>query len=182
MRVVWILPCAAAAVSLGCSSSAGNSVIANYSMGDRVQAGSLIYTVFESRWAPQLGAQGSERIPANRFLLLRLSIVNSSSTESSVPTFTLVDDNGQRYPEVGNGDGVPQWTGFVRRVKPADTLTGNVLFDVPLKHLKLEVSDESEEKKAFVDIPLTFGSDSVPMPVPVPQAPGVPEAPPVTPK
>jgi uncharacterized protein DUF4352 len=151
-------------------------------MGDRVQTGALIYTVFESRWAAQLRAQGSDRIPANRFLLLRMSIVNSSSTENSVPAFTLVDDNGQRYQEVGNGDGVPQWAGFVRRVKPADTLTGNVLFDVPLKHFKLEVSDESDDNKALVDIPLTFGSDSVPVPGPVPQAPQAPVAPPVTPR
>ena len=142
----------------GCKPSSGeNSVIPNYSMGDRAQAGPLVYTVFDSKWAPQLGADLSARIPANRFLILRLSVVNGSSAEVTVPTLTLVDDNGQRYTEVANGDALPQWVGFLRRLKPADTLTGNVLFDVPLKHYKLEVTDEPEERKALVDIPLTFG-------------------------
>lgn len=150
-------------------------------MGDRAQAGPLIYTVFETRWAPQLGAEGSERIPNNRFLMIRLSVVNSGSTEASIPTLTLIDDNGQRFPEIANGEGVPQWAGFVRRLKPADTLTGNILFDVPLKRYKLEVSDETDEKKALVDIPLSFGSESVPVPgMPAPSVPG--SAPPVVPK
>src|SRR5437773_4014148 len=156
MRVVLILGALAAELLCnGCNSSAGgNSVIANYSMGDRAQAGALIYTVFDTKWMPQLGASPTERIPTNRFLLVRLSVVNSGSAESGVPTLTLIDDNGQRFPELGNGEGVPQWVGFVRRLKPADTLTGNIVFDVPLKHYKLEVVDETEEKKALVDIPL----------------------------
>ncbi len=153
------------ATGLSCSSRAGgNSAIPVYSMGDRAQAGPLIYTVFESKWAPQLGSEATARIPANRFLLLRTSVVNSSSAEANVPTLSLVDDNGQRYPELVNGDEVPQWIGFVRRVRPADTLTGNLVFDVPLKHYRLEVTEENDEKKALVDIPLSFGVENVPMP------------------
>ena len=185
MWVVRLIGAAAAALALlsstGCGSSAGgSSVIASYAMGDRAQAGPLIYTVFETRWTPQLKGDSAERVPANRFLMVRLTVVNSGSVESSVPTLTLVDDNGQRFSELANGEGVPQWIGFVRRLKPADTITGNALFDVALKHYKLEVADESEEKKALVDIPLSFGSESVAVPgMPVPQAP---TAPPVSPK
>ena len=144
-------------------------------MGDRAPAGPLIYTVFETRWAAQLTGENGERVPTSRFLLLRMSVVNSGSTETGVPSLTLIDDNGQRYAEQGNGDGVPQWAGFVRRLKPADTLTGNVLFDVPLKHYKLEVTDENEDKKVLVDIPLSFGSESVEVPGPVPGGPGAPD-------
>src|SRR5215831_20328634 len=152
MRLVRLLvPLAlycAAAILIGCSSPAGgNSIIPNYSMGERAQAGQLIFTVFENRWMPQIGAGTTARIPANRFFLLRLSIVNSGSNEVAAPPLTLVDDTGQRYPELSDGDGVPQWMGYLRRVKPADTLTGNIVFDVTPRHYKLEISDDTDEKK-----------------------------------
>jgi hypothetical protein len=160
------------ATLISCSSSAGgNSVVPQYAMGERAQAGAVIYTVFEKRWMAQLGAGESARIPKNRFLLLRLSMVNSGSGEAMAPSMTLIDDNGQRFPELSDGDGVPQWTGFIRRIKPADTMTGNVVFDVPASHYKLELTDESEEKKALVDIPLSFEQDQVPVP-----APGAPDS------
>ena len=155
---------ATVATLISCSSSAGgNSVIPSYSMGERAQAGPIIYTVFENKWMPQLGADSTARIQANRFLLLRLSMVNSGSNEAAVPALTLIDDNGQRYSELSNGEGVPQWVGFVRRIKPADTLTGNIIFDVPARHYKLEVTDEMEDKKAIVDIPLSFSMDQTPI-------------------
>ena len=170
------------AILISCSSSAGgNSVIPTYSMGERAQAGSIIYTVFENRWMPQLGAGSSARIPANRFLLLRVSMVNSGSNESMAPALTLVDDNGQRFPELTDGDNVPQWAGYIRRIKPADTLTGNVVFDVPARHYKLELTDETDDRKAIVDIPLSFGLDQVPVPA-VPGGVTTPQPVPVTPK
>src|SRR5512132_428352 len=99
MRVVRCLVSlaliSAVAISISCSSSAGgNSVTPNYSMGERAQAGQLIFTVFENRWMPQLGSGATARIPANRFLLLRLSIVNSGSKDAIAPPLTLIDDNG----------------------------------------------------------------------------------------
>jgi hypothetical protein len=170
------------AILVSCSSSAGgNSVIPNYSMGERAQAGQLIFTVFENRWLPQLGSEASARIPANRFFLLRLSIVNSGSNEAIAPPLTLIDDSGQRYPEVSDGEGVPQWIGYLRRVKPADTLTGNIVFDVPARHYKLEVGDDGDEKKALIDIPLSFNVDQVPMPQ-IPGAQSNPTPAPLTPK
>ena len=87
MRVVRVFVLLAAlstvAISISCRSTAGgNSVIPRYSMGERAQAGLLIYTVFENRWMPQLGEGTTARIPANRFFLLRLSMVNSGSSET----------------------------------------------------------------------------------------------------
>ena len=176
MRLVRLLvPLAllcAAAILIGCSSSSGgNSIVPNYSMGERAQAGQLIFTVFENRWLPQLGTESNARIPTNRFFLVRLSIVNSGGNEASVPPLTLIDDGGQRYPEVSEGEGVPQWIGYLRRVKPADTLTGNIVFDVPARHYKLEVGDEGDDRKALIDIPLSFNVDQVPMTMPGSQAP-----------
>src|SRR6266567_1139840 len=153
------------ATSISCSSSAGgNSVVPNYSMGERAQAGQLIFTVFENRWMPQIGSGTSARIPASRFLLLGLSIVNSGSNEATAAPLILIDDSGQRYPELSDGQGVPQWIGYLRRVKPADTLTGNIVFDVPARHYKLEVSDEADERKALIDIPLSFNTEQIPLP------------------
>jgi hypothetical protein len=160
------------ATSISCSSTAGgNSVVSNYSMGERAPAGQVIYTVFENRWMPQLGSGTAARIPANRFFVLRLSIVNSGSNEAVAPPSTLIDDTGQRYPELSDGEGVPQWIGYLRRVKAADTLTGNIVFDVPARHYKLEVSDEADEKKALIDIPLSFNTDEIPLP----EGPGGPQ-------
>ena len=166
-----------------CSSSAGgNSVVPTYSMGERAQAGPIIYTVLENRWMPQLGAGPTARIPANRFFLLRVSMVNSGSTDTMPPAMTLVDDNGQRYKELTDGEGVPEWIGSARRIKPADTLTGTVVFDVPARHYKLEVTDEMEEKKAIVDLPLSFNVDSVPMPQAPTGGDTLPQPRPVAPK
>ena len=189
---VWKSPGALAVVSVivllaGCKPSSGeNSVIPNYSMGDRAQAGPLVYTVFDSKWAPQFRGRPFGTDPGQPLPDFAPQRREWSSAEVTVPTLTLVDDNGQRYTEVANGDALPQWVGFLRRLKPADTLTGNVLFDVPLKHYKLEVTDEPEERKALVDIPLTFGEalavPGMPMPGSDNPAPGTSLTPAPSPK
>jgi hypothetical protein len=134
-------------------------------MGDRVTAGSLVYNVFEDQWKAQLGEGPDARVPKDRFFLIRLNVVNSGSTDLMVPALTLVDDSGQTYPELSNGDQVPDWTGYLRRVKPADTLQGNVVFDVPPKRYRLRVSDENSQKSSDIEIPLAFPSDNPDMPV-----------------
>ena len=120
--------------------------------------------VLEDQWKTQL-AQGTDaRVPKDRFFLLRLSVVNAGSTDVLVPGLTLVDDSGQSYQEMSNGDQVPQWMGYLRRAKPTETLQGNVVFDVPPKHYRLRVSDETSQKSRDIDIPLNFTSDSPDMP------------------
>lgn len=131
-------------------------------MGSRVEVGHLIYTVFETEWLPQIGAGDTARVPKHRFFLIRLSAVNSGSEELDVPNMTLVDDHGDTVEELSDGDQVAQWIGFVRKVKPADSLSGNVVFDAEPKHYRLKVSDENGEKSALVDIPLNFNADSIP--------------------
>lgn len=135
-------------------------------MGERVAVGSLVYNVFDDQWKAQLGQGSDLRVPKDRFFLIRLSVVNGASTDLMVPTVTLVDDSGKTYPELPNGDQVPAWTGYLRRVKPADTLQGNVVFDVPPKHYRLRVTDENSQKSRDIDIPLNFASETPDMPTP----------------
>ena len=148
-----------------CGGSQSNRVKI-FDMGARVEAGHLIYTVFETEWLPQIGGGDTARIPKNRFFLIRLSAVNSGSEELDVPNMTLVDDHGDTVEELQDGDQVPQWIGFVRRVKPADSISGNVVFDAEPKHYRLRVTDEDGEKAALIDIPLNFNADTPPGPLP----------------
>lgn len=127
-----------------------------YRMGEKVQAGQLIYDVFETKWQAQIG----ERTPAHRFMLMHLTVVNSGAEPVSVPSFKLVDESGRTYTESIEGEGVPLWLGMIRRVKPADTLEGNAVFDVEPKSYKLKLDDGSESGMVvMVDLPLQFDAN-----------------------
>jgi hypothetical protein len=74
-----------------------------------------------------------------------------------VPAFKLVDDAGGVYNESTEGQDVSHWLGMIRNLKPADTLEGNVLFDVEPKSYKLKLDDGSETGTVLmVDLPLEF--------------------------
>jgi Domain of unknown function (DUF4352) len=143
----------------GCSSPA-KPPISQYNMGEKVPVGRLSYTVFETQWLTHLGEGASARVPQNRFFLVRLSAVNGGSSDTAIPTLTLEDDKGQKYEELSNGDGVPQWIGFLRTARPADSVQGNVVFDVPPGHYKMTLTDEDQSHAARVDIPLSFGAET----------------------
>lgn len=119
----------------------------------------MIYNVYEAQYLLKIGDGPDARLPQNRFLLVHLSAVNGGSAKAavSIPTFSLLDDSGQSYTESDNGDGVPQWLGISRKVRPAESLTGTVAFDVAPKHYKLRIADDTDEHYAMVDIPLSFG-------------------------
>lgn len=149
----------------GCSAPAGPAVD-NYLMGEKVRLGQLSYTVFDTRWLTHLGDPATGRVPQNRFLLIRFSAVNGGSSEATVPALAIQDDQGRTYDEIPNGDGVPQWAGYLRNVKPADSVQGNALFDAPPAHYKLKLSDEASPRIALIDIPLTFGAEAPDVAVP----------------
>ncbi len=156
VRLVAVI---AASIALSsCSSDSGGAITRTYDMGTKAQVGTLGYTVFERQWMNQLGEPGSPdaRIPTNRFLLLRISVLNSGGADASVPNLKLLDDKGKIWDEITNGDQVPQYIGAVRQVKPADSIQGNVLFDVPPQHYKIAVTDEDGKETAYVDLPLSF--------------------------
>ena len=138
-----------------------------YSLGERITLGHIVYVVFETQWLTHIGEGTGARIPQHRFFLVRLSAVNGYGTDIIVPNLSIEDDNGNTYPELSSGDGVPQYIGYLRNVKPAESAQGNALFDAPPRHYKMKVTDESGEKIAYVDIPLSFVSESPEVP-PVP--------------
>jgi hypothetical protein len=138
-------------------------------MGERVEIGPYTYTVIESSWASQLGEGFNVRVPQNRFLILSVSITNGGGSESSVPLLSLEASNGQLYQELLDGTGVPDWMGALRSLKPASTLAGRIVFDVPLSTFRLRLPDGGEpgyEKYAMVDIPLRLDVQTVQSPVP----------------
>jgi hypothetical protein len=135
-------------------------------MGERVTVGSFVYNVFDDQWKTELGEGPDARIPKDRFFLVHMSVVNGGADEYLVPTISLVDDSGQSYMELSNGDQTPSWLGFLRRVKPAETLQGDIVFDVPPKHYRLRVGDENDRKHEDVDIPLSFGDQAPEIPQP----------------
>ncbi len=137
-------------------------------LGERATAGALIYNAFETQWAVSLPDKPNPRVPTNRFLLVHLTIVNSSAAPVTIPSLSVVDDSGEVYNELTNGTGVPNWMGILHTVKPADSEQGNVLFDAPPKHYKLKVTGESEDKFAYIDMPLNFAPEN-----PKPTDPGV---------
>ncbi len=137
-----------------------------YMMGERAEVGHIIYTVFETQWLTHIGEGADARVPQNRFFLVRLSATNGLGTEVIVPNVTVQDDSGNSYPELTNGEGVPQWIGFLRNVKPAESAQGNLVFDAPPRHYKLKVMDETSERMAFIDIPLSFGAETPELPTP----------------
>jgi hypothetical protein len=153
------------AACTGCAPAAP-SEIQLHRMGERVTTGSLVYNVFEDQWKAQLGPGPDPRVPKDRFFLIRLSVVNGGAAELMIPTMTLLDDAGQTYAELPNGDQVPDWIGYLRRAKPAETLQGNVVFDVPPKHYRLRVTDENSQKSQDIDLPLNFASETNDMPIP----------------
>jgi Domain of unknown function (DUF4352) len=151
-------------LAAGCSS--GPDKTHTYAMGERVELGHIIYTVFETEWMTQIGSGLDAKVPQNRFFLVRLSASNSGNADVLVPGMSVVDDNGNAYTESTNGDGVPQWLGILRQAKPAEAAQGNVVFDAPPRHYKLRLSDENEQKAAFVDLPLTFNAQTPELPMP----------------
>jgi hypothetical protein len=144
----------------GCSSTPATQPPSTFLLGEKVQLGRLSYTVFETQWLTHLGDGPTPRIPENRFFLIRMGAVNGGSQDLPVPNLTIEDDKGKSYDELSNGEGVPQWAGYLRTVKPADTVQGNILFDAPAGRYKLKLRDETSTVFAFVDIPLSFGSET----------------------
>lgn len=135
-------------------------------MGDRIQLGNLVYNVYDSQWHTQLGEGPGARIPESRFFLVRVSVTNSGPSDAIVPTFSVSDESGKPIQELSNGDRVPQWIGFLRGVKPAETIQGYAVFDCAPRNYKVRIADETEQKIALVDIPLTFSSETPEVPAP----------------
>ena len=147
----------------GCASlskSKNDPVI--YAAGDKATVGTLTYNVTDTVVADQLGDNpNNERTPQDRFFLVKVSILNSGSDEQPIPAMSLVDDAGQSYPELADGTNVPNWLGVVRKVGPAQTEQGVVVFDAPTKHYRLRLTDPFDDKEIAIDVPLDFAHEQL---------------------
>jgi hypothetical protein len=139
----------------GCS-SAPKKESKLFAAGERVTIGKLSYAVVDTTFAPTLGEAGvNQRTPQRRFVMVQVSVSNGGAEEASVPGMTIVDDSGETYPELADGTGVSHWLGVVRKVAPAQTEQGTVLFDAPARHFRLRLTDETEDDIS-IDVPLSF--------------------------
>jgi hypothetical protein len=154
------------ALSLTGCSALSSSQPRPYAMGDRIELGRLIYTVLETRWLPQIGAGPTARVPQSRFFLIRMSVGTTGSGELLLPNLSIEDDQGNSYPELGDGEGVPQFVGLLHPVTTAQPLAGNILFDAPPQHYRLLLWDQDNQHTALVDIPLSFRSETPDLPAP----------------
>lgn len=189
IRVVLLLTTVIAAFfQTACSPDQKGFPVRTYNMGERVELGHIVYIAFETQWLTHIGEGPDSRIPQNRFFLIRMSATNGMGTDVIVPNVSVEDDNGKSYPELSDGEGVPQWIGFLRNVKPAESAQGNLVFDAPPRHYKLKLSDETGDRFAYIDIPLSFGAETPEIPTPgsaskqQPSAPIRSPATPTTPK
>jgi hypothetical protein len=115
--------------------------------------------------------------------VVRVSVANAGTDETSIPALSLVDDSGKSYEELTNGSGVNQWLGVVRRVGGKQSEIGSVVFDAPASHYKLKLTDDSDNSDAYIDLPLSFaqeqpnhGADEMPgTPIPDVAAPVPPK-------
>lgn len=153
-----LLAVAAALFLSNCSM--GKFPVRTYAMGEKVSLGPLIYTVYETQWLTQMGEEPALRVPQHRFFLVRASVVNSGATELTAPNLSIVDDSGKVYEELVNGEATPEWIGYLRQLKASESAQGNLLFDAPPRHYRLRALDETGERMALIDIPLTFNAET----------------------
>ncbi len=145
----------------GCSKGAPAQSV--YPMGERAVIGTLSYNVVQTVWKSQLGELFNLRSPQNRFLLITLSATNGGASDVALPFFTLEGPNGKEVKELENGEGVDNWFGLLRTLKPAENHQGIIVFDAPLTSYRLRLTDGGEpgtEKLIWVEIPLRIDTDT----------------------
>jgi len=128
-----------------------------YQMGEKVPAGSLIYTVLDADWRTELPGAESKQAPKDRFLVLHVTVTNSGGSEVVAPLGTLINKQGNEFGENQEMKGLGGWLGILRRMAPAATETGYIVFDVPVGAYTLRVGDGGDvenEKTAIIQIPL----------------------------
>lgn len=159
LNVIASLLLAAAAIFSGGCGNAPKKEVKTYQSGEKAQSGPLYYSVIDTQVQPSL-ADGS-RTPRNRFYLVQVSVFNSGNQPVSIPSFTLVDDSGQAYNELADGQGIANWMGVLRKLPPAQTQQGMIAFDAPAKHYRLKITDDLDDTQVYLDLPLHFLHDGV---------------------
>ena len=155
---------AAAAATVGLLLTGCSAVIPServHRMGELATVGPVIYSVLETEWRAGLGEAIEQKIPENKYLLVRMTITNSGDRDVAIPLLTLEDPAGNSHLEVSDVENLPGWLGLLRIVQPTGTLEGQAVFDVSVGDYMLRVTDGGElesERTALVEIPLSFGA------------------------
>ena len=132
-----------------------------YKMGEKVNVGSMVYTVLEAEWKSELsgGAGSLPQTPKHRFLMVKVTMTNGGGAQAAIPLLTVENGNKDSTMEVSEVKDVPNWLGLVRLVNPAQTDQGYIVFDVPTGAYRLRVTDGKEtgsETTRLIDIPLSL--------------------------
>jgi hypothetical protein len=139
-------------LTAGCSHK---KEVRSVSMGEKAEVGSFVYQAIDTSWPMTL----AERTPKERFFVVRMTITNTGGTDTTIPGFEVVDDQGNSYPESADGAGLEKWLGMSRKIRVAGTEQADILFDVPPKHYRLRVADENDNFM-YIDIPLNLNSEA----------------------
>jgi hypothetical protein len=158
----------------GCRGTQAGSEAKPFPMGAQVNVGKLVYMVVDSQWRDVLESPDGALAPKHRYLLLNITVTNNGDEESGVPLLHLVDSAGTETIEESKGDGVPQWLGYLRILRPGETKSGYILFDVVPGNHRLRVGtggDPEKEVTASIEIPYrieapTRGVDPMANPAP----------------
>lgn len=123
-------------------------------MGENVNVGRLIYKVIEVGYRPDI--PGAKQPVKSRVLAIRLSIMNPTPLEVSVPALRLVGADGEGHLEFMEIENSTQWLGMIRRVQPNATDEGIIYFDISPGVYKLELVDNTnpdKERVTLVELP-----------------------------
>lgn len=157
-RYLFLIP---SLIALSACNTAPGRQTRIYQSGEKAEHNKLTYSVVDAQIFPRLGEDPNARIPQNRFFVVQISVSNAGNQPTSIPALALVDDNGKVYSELADGTGIPRWLGVIRSVDPAQTETGQIIFDAPSAHYKLRLSDETDADNVYVDIPLNFMHEQI---------------------
>lgn len=129
-----------------------------HKIGDNVEVGGLVYTIAEADWMNDIQTGGGTRTPQQKFLVIRLSIRNTSNKEVTLPLLNAVKGGpgGAEMLELSESSGIEDWLGVLRTLNPTETKTGRIVFDMPMGAYVLRLTDGAEpdkEKTAFVAMP-----------------------------
>ena len=154
-RLLSILSVAALVVAAtSCSENSAMKKMVPYRMGDRATTGAVTYVGLTADYRQDL--PGAKDALKNRYLVISLSITNVGGTEIMLPHTRLIKPDGTEIPELTDIEGFPQWLGLLRKISPASSEQGYVVFDVPVGAYKLQVSDGGDPEKeqlAQIEIP-----------------------------
>ena len=151
-------------VLAGCSGNAGttkNDDLRVVPAGEKASVGHLTFSIIDSQILTELGDDASPRVPHDRFIVVQISVTNTSNVDNPIPGIELVSDSGKTYSELTDGSGVTNWLGIVRHVGPGLTERGEVAFDAPAAHYKMKFSDESMEHDVLADLPLSYSHEKL---------------------